>query len=161
MFKIYYTCRPVFRKKIKQNFLRLMQIIAPTDSDFKQIRTFIKMFELDDRALDSKQFLAAYLQQELTGFGRIRNFETCSELCSLGVIEPQRLKGIGRQLVKSLVKEALQPLYLVCIIPEYFKPLGFITVSVYPDKLQDKLNYCTRELAAPENYVVMKHEDRY
>ena len=106
-----------------------------------------------------EDFLIALNNDELVGFGRIRNRENCYELCSLGVIEPERLKGVGKQLVQSLIKKAKQPLYLVCIIPEYFEPFGFVVVEQYPDAMQEKLNYCTSELVVPEKYVVMKYNN--
>jgi len=101
--------------------------------------------------------LVAKYNGELVGFGRIRRRENCYELCSLGVIEPERLKGVGKQLVQSLIRTAKQPLYLVCIIPEYFKPFGFVVVDEYPESMHEKLNYCTSELVVPEKYVVMKY----
>lgn len=106
-----------------------------------------------------EDFLIALRNDELVGFGRIRNRENCCELCSLGVTEPERLKGIGKQLVQSLIKQSGKPLYLVCIIPEYFKPFGFVVVEEYPDAMKEKLHYCTSELVVPEKYVVMKYKN--
>lgn len=134
-----------------------MQIVVPTQKEFESIIGFINRFELDNRFLQHQQFLAGFIQQTLVGFGRIRNHNGCSELCSLGVIEPQRFKGIGKQLVKELVKKAADPLYLVCIIPQYFEALGFKTATDYPQAMQDKLQYCTQELVVPEPYVVMRY----
>lgn len=79
-------------------------------------------------------------------------------MCSLGVIEPERLKGVGKQLVQALIQKADSPLFLVCIIPSFFSPFGFITVSEYPEEMQEKLNYCTSELVVPEKYIVMKYQ---
>lgn len=104
------------------------------------------------------EFLVVTENHELLGFGRIRNYTNCSELCSLGVVEPERLKGIGKELVKQLILKAEQSLYLVCIIPEYFERIGFKIVTEYPPEMADKLNYCTAELVVPENYVVMKYD---
>lgn len=103
------------------------------------------------------QFLVAKENNEVLGFGRIREYNDCSELCSLGVTEPKRLQGIGKQLVKELILKAHKPLYLVCIIPEFFIPFGFQVVSEYPYALEEKLLYCTSELVVPEKYVVMKY----
>lgn len=105
-----------------------------------------------------EDFLIALSNDELVGFGRIRDRGNCYELCSLGVIEPERLKGVGKQLVQSLIKQSGEPLYLVCIIPEYFKPFGFVVVEDYPEAMLEKLNYCTSELVVPEKYVVMKYK---
>lgn len=129
-----------------------------TESDFEQIKKLILQFELDDRDLQCHQFLVAKENEELLGFGRIRTRENCSELCSLGVTEPKRLQGIGKQLVHKLILNSPQPLFLVCIIPEFFVPFGFKVVSEYPAAMVEKLDYCTSELIVPETYVVMKFE---
>lgn len=133
-------------------------IIKPaSENDFELIKQLIHQFELDDRDLQYTQFLVAKEGSELLGFGRIRIRGNCSELCSLGVTEPKRLQGIGKELVKELILKAKEPLYLVCIIPEFFTPFGFEVVSDYPEEMQEKLNYCSSELIVPETYVVMKY----
>jgi N-acetylglutamate synthase-like GNAT family acetyltransferase len=130
----------------------------PSAQQFKEIIRLIGQFELDDRDLLSTQFLAAASPEELIGFGRIREYGTCSELCSLGVLEPQRHKGMGSLLVQKLIQKTKQPLYLVCIIPEFFEPLGFKITTHYPPELQQKLDYCREALSVPEEYVVMNYE---
>jgi N-acetylglutamate synthase-like GNAT family acetyltransferase len=112
---------------------------------------------LDNRALNKEEFLVAMSNNELVGFGRIRQRENCHELCSLGVIEPKRLQGIGKELVKALIKKSKTPLFLVCIIPSFFEPFGFCVVDEFPAQMQEKLNYCTSELIVPEKYIVMKY----
>lgn len=125
--------------------------------NFEEIVNHILNFELDNRNLMAEQFLVARQEDQTVGFGRIREYAHCSELCSLGVIEPERNKGIGSLLVKSLIQKTTLPLYLVCIIPDFFKPFGFIETNDYPLELQHKLDYCTSELVVPETYVVMKY----
>ena len=135
-----------------------MHIAAPSDRQFDAIIRLIGQFDLDDRELQRGQFLAACSEEYLLGFGRIREYAGSSELCSLGVVEPQRCQGIGRQLVQALIRKAQQPLFLVCIIPEFFGPLGFKPCTSYPPEIQDKLDYCREALAVPEEYVAMKYE---
>ena len=145
---------------LKQTFLDIIKqhtICNPTDADFEAIKHFIKQFELDDRDLQHSQFLVGKDDDGLLGFGRIRIRENCSELCSLGVLEPKRMQGIGKLLVKKLILKSEQPLYLVCIIPNFFNPFGFKIVSEYPEAIKEKLDYCTSELIVPEPYVVMKY----
>ena len=77
------------------------------------------------------------------------------ELCSLGVLPEYRHKGIGDLLVHALIKIAVQDVYLVCIIPDYFKPFGFKLVDEFPEEMKQKLHYCTSELVVEEKYVVM------
>jgi N-acetylglutamate synthase-like GNAT family acetyltransferase len=73
------------------------------------------------------------------------------------VIEKKRFNGIAKALIEARIKIATQPIYLVCIIPDYFKKLGFSIVDQYPAEIADKLNYCSAELMVPEPYVVMKY----
>lgn len=130
----------------------------PNHTDFDFIKDHICKFELDNRDLQMEQFLIAKNSaNEILAFGRIRVHKGCDELCSLGVIESERLKGIGHLLCNNLIKNSQQPLYLVCIIPKFFEPLGFKIVNEYPIELKDKVNYCHGELAVPEEYVVMKY----
>ncbi|MFL5751931.1 MAG: GNAT family N-acetyltransferase [Bacteroidia bacterium] len=125
-------------------------------SDLAGIKKHIAEFRLDDEGLEPSQFLLAKYRNELVGFGRIREYENCSELCSLGVIEPERNKGVGSLLTNHLIKKAKQELYLVCIIPDFFIPHHFTVTKTYPAALADKLFRCETSLAVPEKYVVMK-----
>lgn len=134
-----------------------LHISQPNSEDFLEIKQHILAFELDNRSLQKEEFLVAKQKQQILGFGRIREYEDCYELCSLGVIEPERNKGIGKQLTQALIQKAKQPLYLVCIIPDFFKPFNFRETKAYPSVLADKLQYCVSELVVPETYVVMKY----
>lgn len=125
---------------------------------FELIKKYIAQFELDDRSLHPSQFLVASVNNTIVGFGRIREYTNCAEMCSLGVIVPERHKGVGTELSTALMKKTKLPLYLVCIIPDYFKKLGFEICNQYPSELLDKLNYCTSSLVVPETYVVMKKQ---
>lgn len=66
-----------------------------------------------------------------------------------------RRQGIGKSIVKELIKRSKSSIHLVCIIPDFFIPFGFHIVEKYPPALHDKLKYCTQELIVPETYVVM------
>jgi N-acetylglutamate synthase-like GNAT family acetyltransferase len=120
------------------------------------VKEQIAQFELDDRSLHHSQFLLALQNNTIIGFGRIREHSRCSELCSLGVIHPERNKGVGKALTKALISKAKQPLYLACIIPHYFAPFGFEICHTFPPELKDKLDYCTNELVVPQTYVIMQ-----
>lgn len=136
----------------------LMQLLlnVPSDKDFDLIRNYIHAFELDDRGLKKEDFRAAFDQQELRGFGRLRKHPDCTELCSLGVVTPHRNKGIGKAITAELIRTApLTTIYVVCIIPHFFVPFGFKEVSTYPVSIKEKLEYCTQSLPVPEPYVAM------
>ncbi len=127
----------------------------PTHNEFKQIRLFIKEYELDDRDLKPEQFTIALCEDVLIGFGRLRKHTNCMELCSLGVVTAFRNQGIGKAIVKKLLENSTKNIYLVCIIPDFFIPFGFREVKEYPVSIQLKLEYCTLELKVPEPYVAM------
>ena len=133
----------------------MLRFSTPNETAFLQIKQHIQDFELDDRHLQQHEFIAAFREEELLGFGRLRRHSDCTELCSLGVITQHRKQGIGKSIVEALIKQSKQPIHLVCIIPEYFIPFGFKIIEKFPLAMQDKLDYCTQELIVPETYVVM------
>ncbi len=131
------------------------QITTPNTEEFTWIQQSVKELELDDRNMAAEQFLIAKKGTELLGYIRIRHYEGFSELSTLGVPAPHRLKGIAASLVNSFVERSSSRLYLVCIIPDFFSKLGFEICSDYPTELQQKLNYCRGSLPVEETYVVM------
>jgi N-acetylglutamate synthase-like GNAT family acetyltransferase len=132
----------------------------PDTQEFQQICNYITEFDLDNRDLQIRQFIAAFRNKELVGFGRLRKHPDCTELCSLGVITPLRRKGIGKAIVGELIKQISENIYLVCIIPDFFAPFNFKITADYPLSIADKLNYCTEQLCVPEQYVAMKLDQR-
>ena len=132
-----------------------MTFRTPSKEEFLQIRNYIQQFELDDRNLKQEEFTAAFRENELVGFGRLRQHSDSIELCSLGVVAQHRRKGIGKSIVKELIKRAEKDIHLVCIIPEFFSPFGFKIREIFPASIQNKIDYCTSELVVPEVYVAM------
>jgi N-acetylglutamate synthase-like GNAT family acetyltransferase len=127
----------------------------PSATEFEQICDYIREFELDNRGLMQDEFTAAFRNGELLGFGRLRNHIDCTELCSLGVVTSHRKKGIGKAIVLELIKRSKIGIHLVCIIPDFFSPLGFIIIENFPPSIQNKIDYCTSELVVPEKYEAM------
>lgn len=130
-------------------------IRKPTDKEFKRICLFISEFELDNRDLKKEQFIVALRDNELLGFGRLREHTDCLELCSLGVVASYRRQGIGKAIVAKLIENFSKNIYLVCIIPDFFIPFGFQKVKTFPISIQNKIEYCASELVVPETYVAM------
>lgn len=124
--------------------------------DFELIKKYIAEFELDDRELQQNEFVTIHDQGLLLGFGRVREYEELSEMCSLGVILNERSKGLGKLLTQALIDKVNKPLYLVCIIPSFFEPFGFEICKNFPPEMQDKLDYCNSSLHVEEEYVVMR-----
>ncbi len=130
-------------------------LTSPSDADFELIRNYIRAFELDDRAIRKEEFSVAFQDNELRGFGRLRQHPDCTELCTLGVVTPHRNRGIGKAITAALIKRATGRIYVVCIIPDFFIPFGFKVVNTYPLSIREKLAYCTQSLPVPETYVAM------
>jgi len=145
-------------KTINTTAIKTITINKATASDFDVIKKTIKEFDLDNRDLQVNQFVVAKQNDALLGFGRIRKHQGCDEFCSLGVLKEKRFNGIAKLLIEARIKMATQPIYLVCIIPDYFESLGFEIVNDYPPEMVHKLQYCTSELVVPEKYVVMKYK---
>ena len=134
----------------------MIYLRTPDSKEFEEIISFIEKFELDNRDLQQHQFTAAFLEGNIVGFGRIREHENCSEICSLGTLSNYRNRGISKMIIQDLLKKAKQEIYIVCIIPDYFKQYGFEIVEEFPEVIQNKLDYCTCELVVPETYFVLK-----
>lgn len=134
-----------------------MTICVPNSSEFDSVKVHLSEFELDDREIKKEQFLIVKKDDTLVAFCRMRKHKGCDELCSLGVIPSNRGNGYAKLLLRELISRSDQPLYLACIIPQFFEPLGFQTTNEYPVELSDKLNYCSSELMVPEKYVVMRY----
>lgn len=131
-------------------------IYEASAADLEIIKNHISDYELDNRELLHTQFLVYKKSNTILGFGRIRNYANFDELCSLGVIEPERNKTIGKKIVNALIQKSLSELYLVCVIPEYFEPIGFKIVNEFPNEILSKINYCTNSLVVEGVYVAMK-----
>ena len=144
---------------LNSTILSTIRVEKANENDFETIKFLIQQFDLDNRNLELNQFLVAKQNNLLLGFGRIRKHNGCDEFCSLGVVEEKRYNGIAKLLIEARIEIATQPIYLVCIQPEYFEKLGFVIVNDYPPEIEDKLNYCTNELVVPENYVVMHYKN--
>ena len=132
-----------------------ISILPCDDDDFLLVKKFISDFSLDDTQLDARQFLIAKKNHEVIGFVRYKKYEDCAELCSLGVVENYRLKGVGSKLVRALLQKNGRPVFIVTIIPEFFTRFGFEDVPEYPESVRKKLLYCESSLSVPEKYLVM------
>ena len=131
--------------------------MAPCESnDFNEVERYIGLLELDSNDLQPSQFVVAKKENKVIGFGRLRTYAACQELCSLGVIEPFRNKGAGTTISLELIKRATLPLYVVTIIPGFFTRIGFEETENFPEEISAKIRYCTGSLPVPETYVAMR-----
>jgi N-acetylglutamate synthase-like GNAT family acetyltransferase len=132
-----------------------IEVLTCNENELTRVKDLVSDMSLDNNDLNEEQFIVAKRDDEIFGFGRLRTYNDCQELCTLGVIEPERLRGIGRGLARRLIKKSNKPLYVVTVIPEFFKKLGFTVVDLYPTPIRAKMNYCTDALWVPESYVAM------
>ena len=156
--------------------------IRPTvESDMPVINHYINKYGLDNENLDYCQFLTAEVENELAGFGRIKqycpnedlnkNLKECElhkggdchhiyELASIGVVKKFRKNHIGKKLILTLLYNCrAEEIWLTTIIPEYFKQFGFKEEDNIPDEILlkcgrvcEKLNKTTQN----SHYMCLK-----
>jgi N-acetylglutamate synthase-like GNAT family acetyltransferase len=125
------------------------------DEDFPLIKDYINRYELDNREMAPEQFLTVKGPNGLKAFGRVRAYGAFSEICSIGVLENKRGAGYGKKVTEALINRSVGPLYVVTVIPEFFKRMGFSLCSDYPREIADKLYYCLKDLPVEAEYVVL------
>lgn len=132
-----------------------INLTTPTDEQFEKICIHIQELQLDNRNLQKEEFVVATDDNQIAGFGRLRKYIDCEEICSVGVLPAYRGKHIGKAIVEKLIQLSSNNLFVVCIIPNYFRQLGFNITENYPQSITQKLNYCRGSLPVPEIYVAM------
>nr|WP_246841326.1 GNAT family N-acetyltransferase [Chroococcidiopsis sp. TS-821] len=120
-------------------------------NDLWTIRKLVLSAKLDPTQLNWSQFWVIECQQKVVACGQLRNFQTAQELGSLVVSPAWRDRGLGSYLVKHLIAQATQPLYLECVgsrLAEYYTRFGFVPISwqALPQSL--KLKFGISQLAA-------------
>ncbi len=108
-------------------------VLSPASaSDIWQIRRLVLSAKLDPTQLRWSQFWIIRCEGHLVACGQLRSFTGAQELGSLVVAPAWRGRGLGTFLVKHLVAEATEPLYLECLGPrlkKFYLRLGFVPVS--------------------------------
>ncbi len=85
-------------------------------------------------AMDLSCFWVADLDGVTVGIAELKDFESCYLLSCVGVREDLQGRGIGRELVDHVVREARHAVYLYTLIPGFFRKAGFRdAVSLPPD----------------------------
>lgn len=141
-------------------FLFPMKIaITPAqEKDSEQIFHLAKSFDLDCEEFSWKQFLVARNNGSIIGIGRLREYEECIEVATVGVIPEERNKGIGTAIVNELVKIGPPEIYVSCVIPDFFSRFGFQPLKKFPSVLQKKIDFCKLYGFKDEEIFVMKIE---
>lgn len=108
-------------------------ILRPaTPSDLWSIRRLVFSVPLDPTQLSWQQFWVIESGKQVIACAQLRSFENAQELGSLVVVKGWRDRGLGSILVRHLIQEATQPLYLECLgqrLAEYYQRFGFEPVD--------------------------------
>jgi len=100
-------------------------------SDIWQIRKLVFSAKLDPTQLRWQQFSVIECDGKIVGCGQLRSFNGAQELSSLVVVPVWRNRGLGSCLVKYLIQQSTQPLYLECAswLEGFYNRFGFVSVS--------------------------------
>ncbi|MBP0019903.1 MAG: GNAT family N-acetyltransferase [Cyanobacteria bacterium SBLK] len=100
--------------------------------DMRAIRRLVWGARLDPTQLRWQQFWVVDRAGEVIACGQLRAFSDAEELGSLVVAQGDRDRGLGSFLVRHLVRQATQPLYLECLgtrLAAFYEKLGFVEVK--------------------------------
>jgi amino-acid N-acetyltransferase len=101
-------------------------------SDIWAIRKLVLSAKLDPTQLRWSQFWVIECEGRVVACGQLRSFAGAQELGSLVVESAWRGQGLGRCLVKHLIREATEPLYLECLgskLAQFYTRFGFVPIS--------------------------------
>ncbi len=104
-------------------------------ADHAIILELTRALELNYPAMDLSCFWVAELDGAIVGVAELKDLESCSLLSCVGVREELQGRGIGRQLVDRVVREALHPVYLYTLVPGFFRKAGFRDATFLPRDL--------------------------
>jgi len=114
-------------------------------SDIWEIRKLVFSAKLDPTQLRWQQFSVIECDRKIVGCGQLRSFSEVQELSSLVVLPAWRNQGLGSYLVKHLIQQSTQPLYLECAswLEQFYTRFGFISVSwrEVPSPLKEKFRF--------------------
>lgn len=100
--------------------------------DIWRIRKLVLSAKLDPTQLRWSQFWVIECEGKVVACGQLRQFAATQELGSVVVARPWRRQGLGSFLVRHLIRQSTQPLYLECLgdrLAQFYSQLGFVPVS--------------------------------
>ncbi len=119
-----------------------MRLRNAKKSDYHQILDLAKKLELDYSRMDADDFLVVEDSGKIVGICGLKKHEDLFELCSLGVDESYRKRGLGKKLVIGVLKKARGKVYLATIIPDFFRKFGFEKSPQIPLSMIKKSDWC-------------------
>ncbi|GAB4188316.1 MAG: hypothetical protein Fur006_28750 [Coleofasciculaceae cyanobacterium] len=100
--------------------------------DIWAIRKLVLSAKLDPTQLRWSQFWVIECEGRVVACGQLRSFPGAQELGSIVVASAWRGRGLGSLLVKHLIGEATEPLYLECLgskLAQFYTRFGFVPIS--------------------------------
>lgn len=108
-------------------------VLRPARSgDIWAIRKLVLSAKLDPTQLRWSQFWVIEWERRVVACGQLRSFPGAQELGSVVVESAWQGRGLGSFLVKHLIREATEPLYLECLgskLAQFYTRFGFVPIS--------------------------------
>jgi N-acetylglutamate synthase-like GNAT family acetyltransferase len=122
-------------------------------SEFPQVLQIARKYNLNYLGMEADDYWVAVEGNIILGICGLRRNPDCRELCSLGVEEARRGKGLGKRLVRKVLREVPGDIHLATVIPDFFARLGFERVPVRPLSMVKTGDWCAG--CTPELCTVM------
>ena len=124
----------------------MWQLKPAQAADMPGIEELIAEVDGDRVDLVADQFVVAKDEDgKILGCGRLRPYPEFCEIASLAVAPDGRSKGLGREIVNSLLSRFQGPIYLICEynVVEFFRRFDFALLpeSAMPAGLRPKWDY--------------------
>jgi N-acetylglutamate synthase-like GNAT family acetyltransferase len=104
-----------------------------TQEDFPAIRALIRAVQINPTGLDSRRFWVAKLDNgSIIGCGQIKpHNDGTQELASIAVVSEFRRQGVGGAIIRKLLENHPDRLYLTCrsSLGTYYERFGFEKVA--------------------------------
>jgi amino-acid N-acetyltransferase len=100
--------------------------------DIWAIRKLVLSAKLDPTQLRWSQFWVIECEERVVACGQLRSFPGAQELGSLVVAPAWRDRGLASYLVKHLIEQATEPLYLECLgdrLARFYTRFGFVAIA--------------------------------
>ncbi len=105
---------------------------AACAKDIWAIRKLVLSAKLDPTQLRWSQFWVIECEGRIVACGQLRSFPGAQELGSLVVARAWRDRGLASYLVKHLIQQATEPLYLECLgdrLASFYTRFGFVAIA--------------------------------
>lgn len=137
---------------------KMVKIRHAMESDMVFIKRKLREYNLDAEHLDYRQFVIATENGDIIGLGRLKKTGEAYEIGCVAVVEEQRQRGIGAEIVRHLIELApVKLIYALTDLSDYFKKLGFVELKEGAKELMDALDKACR-IEGKKDTVLMVYE---